>query len=86
MPTLVSLLSLSLKSFLFLEFFAIFYLPDQFEEYEAENGEVTAASAPTNSVTDTIAVSAQELKTYILQHSVDSHFLDQFLVRRVMNT
>ncbi|KAK3736596.1 hypothetical protein RRG08_004556, partial [Elysia crispata] len=51
----------------------------QFEECEAENGEVTAASAPTNSVTDTIAVSVQELKTYIQQHSVDSHFLDQFL-------
>ena len=55
------------------------------EESEADSGKDAAVPAPMNPVPDTTAVSVEKLKSYIQQHSADSHFQDQFLVWRLRN-
>ena len=55
------------------------------EEIEVDSGEDAVVTVPINPVTDTTAVSVEKLKSYIQQHSADSHFQDQFLVWRARN-
>ncbi|KAK3781275.1 hypothetical protein RRG08_066555, partial [Elysia crispata] len=49
------------------------------EESEADSADDAVVIAQTNPVTHTTAVSVEKLKSYIQQHSADSHFQDQFL-------
>ena len=68
-------------------FFLIFVLScfTAFEEESEEDTDDEGVGNQANLLTGNTAVPVEMLKTYILQHSADSHFKDEFTVGLVMS-